>query len=153
MVGNPKSSATSCRSTEAVGGLGSSDSGETELHLREMGCESNGRYSEPLNDKNPEIPIIDIDISKIDLSKKRRLKSHWVLIDEKESELEYEDVYETLPESDENSIQVGEGWGPRIIARIPKETYGSYISNTTLFERYKKNKTKEEFYTKILVGV
>lgn len=118
-----------------------------------MGCESNGRYSEPLNDKNPEIPIIDIDISKIDLSKKRRLKSHWVLIDEKESELEYEDVYETLPESDENSIQVGEGWGPRIIARIPKETYGSYISNTTLFERYKKNKTKEEFYTKILVGV
>lgn len=87
-----------------------------------MGRESSGRHSESLNDKNPEIPIIDIDISKIDLSKKRILKAHWVLIDEKEPEPEYEDVYETLPPSDENSIQVGEGWGPRLIGKRNKIT-------------------------------
>lgn len=36
-------------------------------------------------------------------------------------EIEYEEVYETLPESDENSIQVGEGWGPRVIGRKAKD--------------------------------
>lgn len=118
-----------------------------------MGRESSGRHSESLNDKNPEIPIIDIDISKIDLStittKKRRLKSHFVFIDEKEPELEYEEIYETLPESDENSIQVGEGRGPRIVDRIPKIPY---VSNHSLFEVYRENKIREDYYTKILVG-
>lgn len=36
--------------------------------------------------------------------------------------VEYEDVYEKLPESDENSIQVGEGWGPRLIGKRNKIT-------------------------------
>jgi hypothetical protein len=38
-----------------------------------------------------------------------------------EPEIEYEDVYETLPESEEGSIQVGEGWGPRVIGKKEKD--------------------------------
>lgn len=36
--------------------------------------------------------------------------------------VEYEEIYETLPESDESSIQVGEGWGPRLIGKRNKRT-------------------------------
>jgi hypothetical protein len=126
-----------------------------------MGRESRGRHSEPLNPDvkrviefvekqtkeaingnlfSDKIPEIYVKLTSKEIkSKTRRLKAKWSILEEPEEEPEYEDVYETLPESEEGSIQVGEGCGPRLIGKRNKKTGMMEVDLRHLLEENEEN--------------